>query len=169
MPEGNRPVHADIGGDGCVGSTSQPGPNSTAWRARAEVTLRGLTRSRTLFTCQFRSSRLIPIANKQPQALLAPIDGGHTQAFVEMTLYGRRMHVTSSFTGITGKAAWLVIPTTVGDGGLARAPSTPPPAWGRACAKIFGDPLIGTGGVATLSVDAVAVAGAKMRHGSGDD
>lgn len=112
------------------------------------------------------SSKLAQTPIKQAQALLAPIDGGHTQAFVEMTLYGRRMHVTSSFTGITGKAAWLVIPTTVGNELLPCAVNT---STGIAtCADdLLGDPLIGS--IATLSVDAVAVARGSIRHGSGDD
>jgi hypothetical protein len=112
------------------------------------------------------SSPLAQTPIKQAQASLAPIDGGHAEASVDMTLNRRRMQVTSSITGITGKAAWLVIPTTVGNELLPCAVNT---STGVAnCADdLLGDPLIGS--IATLSVDAVAVARGSIRHGSGDD
>ena len=49
------------------------------------------------------SSELAQASIKKAQASLEPIDGGHTEASVEMTLNRRRMHVTSTITSIAGR------------------------------------------------------------------
>lgn len=114
----------------------------------------------------FDSSPLAQTPIKQAKATLSPIDRGLTKASVEMTLDRRRMHVTSSITGVTGQAAWLVIPTTVGNELVPCAVNTS--AHAVNCADdLLGDPLIGS--IATLSVDAVAVARGSIRHGSDDE
>src|SRR5215471_12188910 len=114
----------------------------------------------------FDSSPLAQTPIKQAKATLSPIDRGLTKASVEMTLDRRRMHVVSSITGVTGQAAWLVIPTTVGNELVSCAVNTS--AHAANCADdLLGDPLIGS--IATLSVDAVAVARRSIRHGSDDE
>jgi len=114
----------------------------------------------------FDSSPLAQTPIKQAKATLSPIDRGLTKASVEMTLDRRRMHVMSSITGVTGQAAWLVIPTTVGNELVPCAVNTS--AHAANCADdLLGDPLIGS--IATLSVDAVAVARGSIRHGSDDE
>jgi hypothetical protein len=112
----------------------------------------------------FDSSPLAQIPIEQVKATLSPIDRGQTKASVEITLDRRRMHVMSSITGVTGQAAWLVIPTTVGNELLPCDVNT---SVGVAnCADdLLGDPLIGS--LATLSVDAVARG--SVHHGSDDE
>jgi hypothetical protein len=79
-----------------------------------------------------------------------------------MTLYGRRMHVFSFPTGVTGKAANLVIPTTVGNELVQCAVNTTTGVAG--CGEdLVGDPLIGS--VATLSVDGSAAARGTIARG----
>jgi len=65
------------------------------------------------------------------------------------------MHVSSFPTGVVGKAAWLVIPTTVGNE-LAQC-AVDVNAGTAGCGEdLLGDPLVGS--VVTLSVDGSAVA-----------
>jgi hypothetical protein len=114
----------------------------------------------------FDSSPLAQAPIKKAQATLSPIDRGQTKAAVEMTLDRRRMHVTSFITGVTGREAWLIIPTTVGNELLPCAVNTA--AGAASCADdLLGDPLIGS--IATLSVDAVAVARGSICHDSDDE
>ncbi len=96
----------------------------------------------------------------QAQATLAPIGSGSTKATVQVGLFGRRLHVSSLPTGVTGRSAWLVIPTTVGNELLPCAVNTTTGVAG--CGEdLVGDPLIG--GIVTLSVDSVAVARGPMK------
>jgi hypothetical protein len=74
---------------------------------------------------------------------------------VQMQSYGRRFHVYAAPTGISGRTAWLVIQTTVGNELLQCAVNASTGAGG--CGEdLVGEPLIG--GPITLSVDGVAAA-----------
>ena len=80
---------------------------------------------------------------------------GATAGAVQFALNGRRMRVTSFPTGVVGQAAWLVIPTTVGNE-LAQCAVDVKSAQAVCGEDLLGDPLIG--GTITLSVDTVPVA-----------
>jgi hypothetical protein len=72
-----------------------------------------------------------------------------------MTLIGTRVRVSGNPSGITGQAAWFVVPTTVGnelvDCGVNTTAGT------AVCGEyLIGQPMVGA--TATLSVDSVAVA-----------
>ena len=89
------------------------------------------------------------------QAVLTPVGSSAAAGTVQFTLVGRRMHVSGTPTGITGNAAWLVVPTTVTTEFLACAVNKA--GSNAVCGEdMLGDPLIGS--VATLSVDGVAAA-----------
>jgi hypothetical protein len=91
----------------------------------------------------------------QAQSTLAAIGGNKTQASLQFALVGRRMRVTSFPTGVVGRSAWLVIPTTVGNE-LAQCAVDVNSGVATCGEDLLGDPLIGS--VATLSVDGAAVA-----------
>ena len=88
------------------------------------------------------------------QVVLAPIGGGVTGT-VTMTLLGTRVRVSGAPSGVSGQAAWFVVPTTVGNEIVDCAVDTP--AGTAVCGEyLVGQPLVGA--TATLSVDGVGVA-----------
>jgi hypothetical protein len=91
-----------------------------------------------------------------PQTLvvLSPV-GANVTGTIAMTLTGTRVRVSGNPTGITGQAAWFVVPTTVGNEIIDCAVNTV--AGSAVCGEyLIGQPLVGA--TATLSVDSVAVA-----------
>jgi hypothetical protein len=88
-------------------------------------------------------------------ATLASIGAGTAKATVQMQSYGRRFHLYAAPTGISGRTAWLVIQTTVGNEVVQCAVSSSTGTGG--CGEdLVGEPLIGA--PVTLSVDGVAAA-----------
>lgn len=89
------------------------------------------------------------------KAVLAPVGSGSVSGTVHMVLQDRRIYVDSFPTGIQGQAAWLTIPTTVGNEVTPCAVDVT--AASAVCGEqLIGDPLIGA--TVTLSVDFAAVA-----------
>jgi len=88
-------------------------------------------------------------------ATLASLGSGTAKATVQMQSYGRRFHVYAAPTGISGRTAWLVIQTTVGNE-LLQCAVNPSTGAGGCGEDLVGEPLIG--GPITLSVDGVAAA-----------
>jgi len=96
------------------------------------------------------------------KATLASIKGSIAAGTVSMVLQDRRVYVYSYPTGIQGQAAWLTVPTTVGNELTSCAVNTQTVT--AVCGEqLIGDPLIGS--VITLSVDAVAVASGTILQG----
>jgi hypothetical protein len=90
----------------------------------------------------------------QTQVVLSPVGGSVTGTIV-MTLTGTRVRVSGNPAGISGQAAWFVVPTTVGNEIIDCAVNTA--AGSAVCGEyLIGQPLVGA--TATLSVDSVAVA-----------
>jgi hypothetical protein len=91
---------------------------------------------------------------QKTQVALMPV-GGSVSGTVTMTLTGTRVRVSGTPTGVTGQAAWFVVPTTVGNEVVDCAVNAA--AGSAVCGEyLVGQPLVGA--TATLSVDSVAVA-----------
>lgn len=89
----------------------------------------------------------------QAHATLSGTGASSATGTVQISLVGRRMHVTASPTGLPASAvaAWLTVPTTVATEWLACAVN--PAAQSAICSEdLIGDPLIGA--TVTLSTDA---------------
>jgi hypothetical protein len=96
------------------------------------------------------------------KATLSAIGSSAVSGAVSMVVQNRRVYVYSYPTGITGKAAWFTVPTTVGNE-LAECAVNTQTAIAVCGEQLIGDPLIGS--VITFSVDAVAVARATIMQG----
>jgi hypothetical protein len=88
-------------------------------------------------------------------ATLTPVGSGSVSGTVHMALQDRRIYVDAFPQGIQGQAAWLTIPTTVGNELTPCAVNTTTAS--AVCGEqLIGDPLIGA--TVTLSVDFNAAA-----------
>jgi hypothetical protein len=88
-------------------------------------------------------------------ATLKPVGSGSVSGTVHMVLQDRRIYVDAFPTGIQGQAAWLTIPTTVGNELTPCAVNTSSAS--AVCGEqLIGDPLLGA--TVTLAVDFAAVA-----------
>jgi len=101
------------------------------------------------------SSPLTQATVTTASATLASVGSGTSKATVQMQSYGRRFHVYAAPSGISGRTAWLVIQTTVGNE-LLQCAVNPSTGNGGCGEDLVGEPLIG--GPVTLSVDGVAAA-----------
>ena len=81
---------------------------------------------------------------------------------ISFILQNRRVYAFSYPMGITGKAAWLTVPTTVGNE-LAECAVNTQTATAQCGEQVIGDPLIGA--TVTLSVDGAAVARGTISQG----
>ena len=81
---------------------------------------------------------------------------------ISMVLQNRRVYLYSYPMGIHGQAAWLTVPTTVGNE-LAECAVNTQTSQAVCGEQVIGDPLIGS--IVTLSVDGVAVAKGTISQG----